>query len=373
MKYGKYFLLQDRIHTYLDLFLNGYSLTKIGKVAYPLVDSNVNNFRGDILPLLGEGFEESAKLIRDSGKTLSSREFSEIISTLYTEFYDKPLKIKTSTKKIKKIRSFDEWDRDVKDKQFLKPIYEIKRICHNIDILGFYLHGSLSTLDYIKGWSDADTLMILKRGTVEDPKKLLRLRKQTIKIVKKLFEIDYHQLHGCFVVCEEDMSFYSQSYFPLELFKYSTIICGSRNLVFKLRDDRLEKKNVFEGFVKYLKNAEPKNSMEWKEFYHFILLLPCIYLQAKGKHVYKRDSFGLVGKEFNKKDLKVLERVTWIMNNWFDYKLNKSRFLSPFIVGFFAKRRKLPKRVASLNKVMKKEAISLALIMEDKLKKGGYL
>ena len=84
MKNEKYFLLQDKIHTYLDLFLNGYSLTKISKLAYPIIDLNVNYFK-DLLPILNDinGFEKSKNLIKNK-KNISPKEYAIILSTLCT-------------------------------------------------------------------------------------------------------------------------------------------------------------------------------------------------------------------------------------------------------------------------------------------------
>src|SRR3989344_5757271 len=244
-----HFLLQNRIHNSLDIFLNGYSLNKVSKLAYPLIDINENPF----IELLGildklEGFEQSKKIIK------------------------------------------------------------------------------------------------------KNQKKILKLRKSTIKIVKNLFKIDQHHLHGCFVIPEEETHFFPETFFPLEILKYSTCIYGSSNLIFKVRNDQEESRNLFKGFLKYFEDAlstNPRNVMEWKKFYHMLLMLPTIYFQTKGQRMYKKLSFDLIRKEFSQEQLSPIIEVTWIMNNWPVYKSIKNRFPSPFITPAITKNKKLFKHIES--------------------------
>jgi len=372
-----HFLLQNRIHNSLDIFLNGYSLNKVSKLAYPLIDINENPF----IELLGildklEGFEQSKKIIKKNQKTISKKEYAEILATLYKEFYTSLPKTDLSTKKIDKINTFSSWNSKINDNEIKETMLTIKNICCNMEIIGFYLHGSLSTLDYIKGWSDADTLMIIKKDVVKDPKKILKLRKSTIKIVKNLFKIDQHHLHGCFVIPEEETHFFPETFFPLEILKYSTCIYGSSNLIFKVRNDQEESRNLFKGFLKYFEDAlstNPRNVMEWKKFYHMLLMLPTIYFQTKGQRMYKKLSFDLIRKEFSQEQLSPIIEVTWIMNNWPVYKSIKNRFPSPFITPAITKNKKLFKHIERLNSSLLKESFDLASLMKKKLEKERYL
>ncbi len=245
-----------------------------------------------------------------------------------------------------------------------------------MEIIGFYLHGSLSTLDYIKGWSDADTLMIVKKEVVKDRERILKLRKSAIKIVKNLFKIDQHHLHGCFVISEEEMQFFPEIFFPLEILGYSTCIHGSSKLIFKVRDDKEERRNLFKGFLKYFEDAlsiKPRNVMEWKKFYHMLLMLPTIYFQTKGQHMYKKFSFDLIKKEFNQEQISSITKVTWIMNNWPNYKSPKNIFSSPFITPAVTKNKKLFKHIERLNSSLLKESFDLASLMKEKLERERYL
>lgn len=372
-----YFFLQGRIHNSLDIFLNGYSLNKVSKLAYPLIDINENPFIGLVERLDQlEGFEQSKEIIKKTQKNISKKEYAEILTTLYKEFYSSLPKINLSTKKLNNINDFSSWNSKIKERKIKKIILSIKNICSNMDILGFYLHGSLSTLDYINGWSDADTLMIIKKDVMKDPEKILKLRKSTIKIVKNLFKIDQHHLHGCFIITEEEMHFFPENFFPLEILKYSICIHGSNNLVFEIRNDKEERKNSFNEFLKYFEDAlsrTPRNLMEWKKFYHMLLMLPTIYFQTKGQHMYKKFSFDLIKKEFNERELSPIIKVTWIMNHWPKYASIRNILPSPFITPAIAKNKKLFKHAKGLNFLLLKESYNLAFLMKKRLEREGYL
>ena len=377
MNLNYHFLLQNRIHNSLDIFLNGYSLNKVSKLGYPLIDINENPF----IELLGildklEGFEQSKKIIKKSQKIIFKKEYAEILATLYKEFYNSLPKTDLSTKKINKINTFSSWNLKINDNEIKETMLTIKDICCDMEIVGFYLHGSLSTLDYVKDWSDADTLMVIKKEVVKDRERILELRKSTIKIVKNLFKIDQHHLHGCFVIPEEEMQFFPETFFPLEILKYSTCIYGSSNLIFKVRNDQEERRNLFKGFLKYFEDAisiKPRNVMEWKKFYHMLLMLPTIYFQTKGQHMYKKFSFNLIRKEFNQEQISPITKVTWIMNNWPNYKSPRNIFPSPFIIPAITKNKKLFKHIERLNTSLLKESFDLASLMKKKLEKERYL
>lgn len=55
---------------------------------------------------------------------------------------------------------------------------------------------------------------------------------------------------------------------------------------------------------------------ETKNLLHIITLFPTIYLQAKGKIVYKKFSFEIARKEFDKEKWKVIDGVSSIRYNW---------------------------------------------------------
>ena len=62
--------------------------------------------------------------------------------------------------------------------------------------------GSMSTLDYSMGWSDLDTLVIVKRDfKISD--KLINLRKHIMTILPELYAIDPLQHHQFIITTEK--------------------------------------------------------------------------------------------------------------------------------------------------------------------------
>jgi len=322
------FKYQDKIHRRLESFINLSSLTYPSKLLYPILDINRNDIYEFLLLSRKLNLDKSVETIkRYNKKFLSSNEYAIVLSTLYNEFYDnlEKFKIKTKLKIIykNKIRNFRVWKEGI-NKEFLNPLLEIKRYLDSElrrYIHSFYLHGSLSTNDYVEGWSDIDTLIILKRETVENPIALLEFRKKISQILPRLYLIDPSQHHGFFIVCEQELKFYPQHYFPLELFKYSTVFLEpSSNILFNIRDDQRERMEVFINFVNYFRDVYNnkkvlKSVFTWKLYLAKIMLLPTLYLQAKGKYCYKKNSFEIVKKEFIN-DWYSVEKATEIRKNW---------------------------------------------------------
>jgi len=313
------FEYQNKLHKLLREFLEFYSVTLQSRLLYPCIDTHYNRFSE--LKELVEKLElkNSALILKKySKKKISSKEYALILSVLFKEFYSK---VKPSKKKrtIKKdnTNKYENWFLKAKSDPYLKPLHEITQRATGLKdyLVAFYLHGSMATLDYEKGFSDVDTLMILKKEVVEDDVNLLNFRKKLRKMQSLLFSIDSSQHHGFSVITEQEMKFYPETYFPLVIFDYSIpVIKPDKDLKFFLRDDSEERRkhflNIFEYFEKVSnENIKLKNVWQWKMFFSKVLFLPTAYLQVKGKHMYKKDGFKEVKAE-------VIERATDIRKNW---------------------------------------------------------
>ena len=98
-------------------------------------------------------------------KKINNKNFALILSSLYLDLSQ----IKNNnTKLIKKpkCKEFDIKNYKKSDFEYLRPLDELKDYAEKKlkgNALGFYLHGSLATKDYIKGWSDVDTTIIISK------------------------------------------------------------------------------------------------------------------------------------------------------------------------------------------------------------------
>jgi predicted nucleotidyltransferase len=320
--------MQEELHEILYSYINGGFSNK-GFVFYPLVKDlsrkNINKI--DDLRIIaaflsknGHNFNNTLSIFENNkpnGKTAPA-----FISAFYMDFSN----IKKAKAKKKEIKSnkldFNKFEK--KDMEYLRPVSELNRFALKElkeYLLEFYVHGSIATRDYIKGWSDLDTLIIINKNTLNDPKKLAKLRDLLYKSKKYFYKIDALHHHGHMVITEYDLEYYCETFFPLELFKFSKSIFGERYINFKIRKNKIENIERFYSFVNYFKNLYLNKkfnmgSYELKFFFHAVTLFPTMYLQAKGINVYKKFSFDLAKKDFGKKLWKPIGTVEMIRRRW---------------------------------------------------------
>lgn len=228
-----------------------------------------------------------------------------------------------------------------RDREYLAPLLEIYRIVREelaefVD--GFYIHGSLATLDYVKGWSDVDTLAILSKEAVTDSARLLRLREIFGKIHAAMRHIDPLQHHGVIVATAIDLKSYPEHILPLTVL--ARMKCMSETgMQVKLSVRALPagfghlkrllefiaeagKAGVFEHHAygdEYLlaeyKNAD--NAMyQFKYYVGQFLLIPSLYLTAVGNSVYKKESFELVREIFPKAVMAWIDLISAVRAKW---------------------------------------------------------
>jgi len=172
--------------------------------------------------------------------------------------------------------------------------------------MDYFVHGSYASLD-TSGYSDLDTLVILKAEVVSDVKRLMLAASDLRSALKNLYRTDPLQHHGHFVIAEQDLWAYPETFFPLVLFEHAVSLRDDRQgatLEVTPRDCRLETHAAVWGICyeirkRFLQSRPPRSAFEKKLFLSWLMLLPAMYLQAKGQACYKRDSFGLARGDFD--------------------------------------------------------------------------
>lgn len=185
---------------------------------------------------------------------------------------------------------------------FLKPLLELRDYVREFfsedEILGFYVHGSLATMDYVPGYSDMDTLVVIRKKVLDDPAWAEDIRRRLVRCNGYLYLLDPLQHHPHFILTEMDLSHHFEPLFPTVLFQHAADLSAfDRRLMLRFHDPERLLKEVFENFCSYLTcpgkyGMKGKNSYQLKKYVQCVLLMPTIYLQAlTGKYLYKRDSF----------------------------------------------------------------------------------
>ena len=234
---------------------------------------------------------------------------------------------------------FNKKDYLKKDSLYLSPILRLKEYVNKHlkeYLIDFIIHGSMSTLDYSIGWSDLDTLVIIKKEILGDPKKLINLRKHILNIMPEIYAIDPLQHHQFIITTEKAMLHSYYSILPSETLKYSKSLLDKKTIkISNYRNNKsgiknlLSVNNLFKksseiGFMDHHKkhdialqeNFRNKNCMyQLKYFLSCIMILPTYYLDAIGNSCYKKFSF----KEFNSRiniDSEILEKSNLIREYW---------------------------------------------------------
>lgn len=247
------------------------------------------------------------------------------------------------------------------DPKYLQPVLELYNYVNNKMrdyLFDFLIHGSISTLDYVRGWSDLDTLVIIRKRIIDNHYNLIELRKHLFNTLPLLYKIDPLQHHGFIYCTESDLSQYSYFCLPIEVLHNSKSLFGNlkvqidnhryitrscnhirliNELLIKSKESGILKHHKYNN--SYLKdNYLSMDTMyQMKYFLSLVMSLPAYYMDAKGDSCYKRESFNYVKDDF-KNVWGIVERASkirkmWEINETHPYKTNEIPQWLPDILG----------------------------------------
>ena len=210
----------------------------------------------------------------------------------------------------------------------------------------FLVHGSVASNDYIYGWSDFDTWVVINNDVLSSTNQLLILRKKLLKFYKQIIKFSKFQHHGINLYTEKDLKNYLQGYLPKQALIKNLNLLKEHEIVFyqnKQKNINLSKKILVDKF-KFLKQAIKKNKYDhhvikdipilpfkngdpflFELFYHIgtILNIPILYLDALGKSSHKKKSFQKFYKIINNKlIINFIKKHEHIRRKWPKYKKN---------------------------------------------------
>jgi predicted nucleotidyltransferase len=254
----------------------------------------------------------------------------EEIAYILSQFYLKSIYISSnfSLKQkiiIENIKQYDEWLREalkrIDYKQKLHYIYKIRKKIMKIKpyVVDVLIHGSIATLDY-SPWSDYDLIIIIKDKSITSINTLIKIRRNIVKINKLLYLNDPLQHHGFFIISESDLFNYDENYLPIDTIRNGVSMFGvDKIIIFKINSNKKYWQNKLLKLIYELKSIDVSslNIFTWKLFCHNMLLIPSLFLETQGIYVYKKHSFELISKYFDKDDLEIIDYLSNIRNKFF--------------------------------------------------------
>ena len=210
----------DAMHSLLVNFLNATDLSPVGAVMPMRYAQIPGSKKLNIAVEAAKTLDvKTPHLSRVASQALSSsRDWANAIAEGYGILMDNAFQRDNFARHI--VRSEidrNEWMEIVSRRNY-RPLSSFIDYLLNLNldgISGFWLHGSLATMDYLPGYSDCDATVIINKGSSTDPDALLCMRKELSRVSCALHNIDLLQHHGLFVVSELDLRSYHQSFFPL--------------------------------------------------------------------------------------------------------------------------------------------------------------
>ncbi len=308
--------IQNSIIRLLTLYLSGAYLSNRSKVFYPFLNTVHSNIEKEILDLKKllcvhcnvESTKSSYNILANSIKWFNSGINGEAADLKRVEL-DIPKTYNRSFYHGLKFGPINRLCEYIKEK--LEPY-----------LIGAYIHGSLSTMDYTE-YSDLDTLFIIKQEVLEDPNKIKELERLFIKSTKYLYEFDPLQHHGHFFLTESDLKYYNQAILPLSAIRLSTSILGrGNNLTFYVRRSEQESELRFIDSIRtvrrYIKKDISRLNIPYylKIFLSHFMILPVLFLQLRGEYVSKKDSFEILKERVPLGVWRCMDQVGEIRWDW---------------------------------------------------------
>ena len=337
--------IQNNINRLLTLILSGAYLSNRSKITYPFFPTIHSKIEKEMLNL--------KKLLCVHCNVEPTKSSYEVLANSI-KWFNSRINSKAADLKRVKLDVPKTYDRSVYHGLKFNPI---NRLCEYIKeklepyLIGAYIHGSLSTMDYTE-YSDVDTLFIIKQEVLEDPNKIKELERLFIKSTKYLYEFDPLQHHGHFFLTESDLEYYDQAILPLSAIRLSTSILGRGNsLTFYVRDSEQESEIRFIDSIKTVRRYIKKDTNRLKKPYYLkgflshFMILPVLFLQLRGEYVSKKDSFEILKERVPPDVWRCMEQVSKIRRTWdqtastFRRRLMKTVGMwNPLLLPFFSTR-----------------------------------
>jgi len=242
-------------------------------------------------------------------------------------------------KKVIRIPTIEE--KKYKKDPYLKPVIDLKKFALvklRPFIKYFFIHGSIATMDYIKGWSDFDIYVVIKSCIVYDPDKLIELRKLLLEAHKFLYKIDPLQHHGFLMCTELDLRNYLSNFLPTAVLKFAKSLFRPVRLVVKevitkeiaikklyeiakvfyeAKKTGVFKRHAYKGEYLLSKYRNWRNGLyQFKNYLGYVTIVPAYFMESIGKPCYKRDAIERIREILSPASKELIDDITKLRYMW---------------------------------------------------------
>ena len=212
-----------------------------------------------------------------------------------------------------------------------KTIIEIEQELSSIEknLTQCLIHGSYATNEEIE-YSDFDGLIIINKNafaSFDNFRKTIDVIKKSNKLIQTL---DPLQHHGWFILLENELNYYDETFLPVEVLNISKSLLVKEKSAIKI--NLKSNSNFILGIDKLSKQLldkiesrdYPRNYYQIKSLLSEFMMLPTLYYQAKVKKgIYKKYSFEIVKDDFGDA-WNIMDKISLIRCNWSEYFIKNS-------------------------------------------------
>lgn len=209
---------------------------------------------------------------------------------------------------------------------FINPSSKLKEIfsgSENFSFLSIYVHGSWAD-ETQTPFSDLDDLVIIDSKSVPTRDEAVKAEEWLNKVDMRFCRIDPLQHHGHWIVYEEMIDNYDDSYIPLAVLNNSMRIQGPTKINYVVNLEKTKvglKRNIdltCENIHKLIKKYTAKtiNSYEMKALVGSFLLMPAFLFQHNGKELSKREAIERKEEIFSPNTCLLLDKCSEIRTHW---------------------------------------------------------
>jgi len=233
------------------------------------------------------------------------------------------------------LKKFDE--KEYKQNEDLHFVLEVRDIVERSGFFThFLMHGSCADFGLIRGWSDFDSIAVLKRSSLRKKERrgLYEICAQIDNVMRSL---DPYQHHGVHFIHEKELLSFPNLYVPVRLLSDCKCLMSKSNIKIAQVNSIDREIQRFNSIVDTLESAassgvlahhaksgkylledyEDSDTMyQLKYLMCVIMLLPTLWYNLSGVYCRKSDSYDMINSQFSRDQLEFLNACSEVRFTW---------------------------------------------------------